>query len=306
MSQTYAHYSTPSSLPSDYALLSRYAAHNDMHGVNGGDRHDENDLPETEEEAISDIDDSPERHRNGLSIPTRAVGRRKSFPTSYIPSFKPTVGPLPNRSGYRSGPPGPDDASENTPLLAPLVPRIEEEVDREDPADAESSSSMLKEEIKILAKYTLPVFGCVHCFACIFIMLIVLRRTHVLEYSLVIASVVSIGHLSTTALAASTLGSMTASVTGFSIIQGFASTLDTMLPGAWTSSQPQLVGLWAQRMGTFLRPRCVPVARLGSHMVSCGHGCGARGTSHLHTSNSLHTHHRNLNSYMAAHHPYMD
>lgn len=77
----------------------------------------------------------------------------------------------------------------------------------------------------------------------------VIPRTHLFEFSLVIAAVVSIGHLSTTALAASTLGSMTASVSGFSIIQGFASTLDTMLPSAWTSSQPQLVGLWSQRMG---------------------------------------------------------
>ena len=75
-----------------------------------------------------------------------------------------------------------------------------------------------------------------------------LNRTHALEYSLVIASVVSIGHISTTALAASTLGSMTASVTGYSIVQGFASALDTMLPSAWTSSQPQHVGLWSQRM----------------------------------------------------------
>lgn len=74
-------------------------------------------------------------------------------------------------------------------------------------------------------------------------------RTHLLEYSLVIASVISIGHLSTTALAASTLGSMTASVSGYSIVQGFTSTLDTMLPSAWTSTQPQLVGLWSQRMG---------------------------------------------------------
>jgi MATE family multidrug resistance protein len=72
-----------------------------------------------------------------------------------------------------------------------------------------------------------------------------------LEYSLVITSVVSIGHISTTALAASTLGSMTATVTGYSIIQGFTSALDTMLPSAWTSSQPQLVGLWSQRMSTY-------------------------------------------------------
>lgn len=71
------------------------------------------------------------------------------------------------------------------------------------------------------------------------------------------------------ALAASTLGSMTASVTGFSIIQGFTSTLDTMLPGAWTSSQPQLVGLWSQRMGESLSPTHPARAHL---IPSCGHG----------------------------------
>lgn len=43
---------------------------------------------------------------------------------------------------------------------------------------------------------------------------------------------------------------MTASVSGFSIIQGMASALDTLLPSAWTSSQPHLVGLWTQRMST--------------------------------------------------------
>lgn len=105
------------------------------------------------------------------------------------------------------------------------------------------------------------------------------RRTHLLEYSLVIASVVSIGHLSTTALAAATLGSMTASVSGFSIIQGFASTLDTMLPSAWTSSHPELVGyvyrlslklelnllycistsLWSQRMAVVMAVTLVPI-----------------------------------------------
>lgn len=78
-------------------------------------------------------------------------------------------------------------------------------------------------------------------------------RTHILEYSLVVASVVSIGHLSTEALAAITLGSMTASVSGYSIIQGMTSALDTLMPSAWTSTQPELVGLWAQRMCTFLR-----------------------------------------------------
>jgi len=41
---------------------------------------------------------------------------------------------------------------------------------------------------------------------------------------------------------------MTASVSGYAIIQGLVSALDTLLPAAWTSSHPQLVGLWSQRM----------------------------------------------------------
>ena len=62
-------------------------------------------------------------------------------------------------------------------------------------------------------------------------------------------SVISIGHISTTALAAISLGSMTAGVSGYSVIMGLTSALDTVLPSAWTSDEPQLVGLWAQRMG---------------------------------------------------------
>ena len=62
-------------------------------------------------------------------------------------------------------------------------------------------------------------------------------------------SIISIGHISTTALAAISLGSMTATVTGYSVIIGLTSALDTVLPSAWTSNQPHLVGLWAQRMG---------------------------------------------------------
>ena len=77
--------------------------------------------------------------------------------------------------------------------------------------------------------------------------------TQLLEYSLVVVSVVSIGHISTTALAAISLGSMTASVSGYSIILGLSSALETVLPSAWTSDQPQLVGLWAQRMSQSIK-----------------------------------------------------
>ncbi|KAI0825956.1 MATE efflux family protein [Irpex lacteus] len=247
MSSTYVHYSTPSSLPSDYALLSRYAA---AQGVTDStNAHDTNSAAEgqalnDDDTSIYDFDDAD------LTPEARALLRRKnrrsSFPTPYVTPFNPTsMGPLPDETGHRTGPAGPN-ATENTPLLAPLVPRIEEEVDEEDVSPSSAARpNILWEEIRILSKYTLPVFG-----------------THVLEYSLVIASVVSLGHLSTTALAASTLGSMTASVSGYSIIQGFGSTLDTMLPSAWTSSQPNLVGLWSQRMAVVMAACLVPISMI--------------------------------------------
>ncbi|ELU44308.1 multidrug/Oligosaccharidyl-lipid/Polysaccharide flippase [Rhizoctonia solani AG-1 IA] len=91
--------------------------------------------------------------------------------------------------------------------------------------------SIIKAESWVLLRYALPIFG-----------------TQILEYSLMMASVISIGHISTDALAGSTLGSMTANVTGLSIIHGFASALDSLLPQAWTSGRPENVGLWTQRM----------------------------------------------------------
>ena len=69
------------------------------------------------------------------------------------------------------------------------------------------------------------------------------------EHCIVMSSVICIGHISTISLAAATIGFMTANVTGLSIIQGMSSALDAVLPSAWTSDQPQLIGLWTQRMG---------------------------------------------------------
>ena len=69
-----------------------------------------------------------------------------------------------------------------------------------------------------------------------------------LEFSLVIVEVVSVGHISAAALGAATLGSMTANVTGYGTLLGLTSALDAVLPSAFKSSQPRLVGLWTQRM----------------------------------------------------------
>jgi hypothetical protein len=73
-------------------------------------------------------------------------------------------------------------------------------------------------------------------------------RAQILEYSLILVSAVSLGHVSTEALAASSLSSITATVTGLSLVHGFASALDSLLPQAWTSEHPENVGLWTQRM----------------------------------------------------------
>ncbi|KAG5634975.1 hypothetical protein H0H81_000164 [Sphagnurus paluster] len=196
-----AHYQGPASLPSDYALLSRYAGH-----------HSDTEQP-IQLESDDELDEQP--------TPTTSIART-SVPTPRHSSFSHHFNNIPM--------PGPV-ASENTPLLNPPVPRIDEPVE-----DARQNViRIFWEELRILTRYALPVFG-----------------THILEFSLTMASVISIGHLSTTALAAISLGTMTANVTAFSVIQGFASALDTMLPSAWTSSKPEMVGLWTQRMEDIL------------------------------------------------------
>ncbi|KAK2459611.1 hypothetical protein APHAL10511_008366 [Amanita phalloides] len=139
----------------------------------------------------------------------------------------------------------PKKQSETTPLLVnqqPSVPLIEEHIDRDVSHDHDSMLSMVQQEFVILAKYASPVFV-----------------SQILEFSLVMAPVISIGHISTTALAAISLGSMTASVTAFSVIQGLASALDTLLPAAWTSSEPRLVGLWTQRMTFVMAFALIPM-----------------------------------------------
>ncbi|KAJ7054450.1 MATE efflux family protein [Mycena amicta] len=159
------------------------------------------------------------------------IARRPSRPTMALPASSHRPKSMPN-------------PTENTPLLYPeaQVPRIHENID-DDAGDAElSTGAVYWSELRILTRYSLPVFG-----------------THLLEYSLVMAPVLSIGHLSTTALAGITLGSMTGSVSGFSILQGMVTALDTMLPSAWTSSQPRLVGLWSQRMAVVMGVSLIPM-----------------------------------------------
>ncbi|CAE6449045.1 unnamed protein product [Rhizoctonia solani] len=100
-------------------------------------------------------------------------------------------------------------------------------------------------EAKILVSFGIPVLG-----------------AQILEYSLILVSAVSLGHLSTEALAASSLSTITATVTGLSVVHGFASALDSLLPQAWTGDQPEKVGLWAQRMVIVMFMNALPIVAI--------------------------------------------
>lgn len=98
-------------------------------------------------------------------------------------------------------------------------------------ATAHHEREALRSELRLLIRFTIPVW-----------------LTHLLELSLSMVSVFSLGHLGTVELAAASLAGMTANVTGFSVISGLICALDTLLPAAYTR-QPQMMGLWTQRVG---------------------------------------------------------
>ncbi|KAG6888808.1 hypothetical protein C0995_005828 [Termitomyces sp. Mi166 len=133
-------------------------------------------------------------------------------------------------------------ATESTPLLSDDGDIRKNTVDTFKNDDA-STRTMFYQELLTIPRYAFPIFS----------------SALLQVISTVLIPVVSVGHISATALAAVSLGSMTANVTGFSILRGLASGLDTVIPSAWTSSDPRLVGLWAQRMAVLMVLALVPI-----------------------------------------------
>ncbi|MCJ1313362.1 hypothetical protein MMC25_007040 [Agyrium rufum] len=98
-------------------------------------------------------------------------------------------------------------------------------------------------EAKVLARYSGP-----------------LTLTFLLQYSLTVASVFTVGHLGTVELGAVSLASMTANITGYAIYQGLATSLDTLCAQAYGSGSKKLVGLQMLRMIYFLMLVTIPIA----------------------------------------------
>nr|POE71888.1 putative transporter [Quercus suber] len=98
-------------------------------------------------------------------------------------------------------------------------------------------------ESKVLARYSAPLI-----------------LTFVLQQSLTLTSVFTVGHIGRNELGAVSLGTMTANITGYAVYHGLATSLDTLCPQAYGSGKKKLVGLQLQRMVYFLWTITIPIA----------------------------------------------
>lgn len=122
-----------------------------------------------------------------------------------------------------------------------------EEIDRkwEEAVTAGLINTTWQREAQVIVRYSLP-----------------LMVTFLLQYSLTVASIFTIGHLGKEELGAVSLASMTVSITGNAVYSGLSTSLDTLCAQAYGSGKKKLVGLQMLRMVYFLWLVTVPIAVL--------------------------------------------
>ncbi|VAI37164.1 unnamed protein product [Triticum turgidum subsp. durum] len=81
-----------------------------------------------------------------------------------------------------------------------------------------------------------------------------------LQCALQLVSVMFVGHLGELHLAGASLATSLANVTGFSLLAGMASALDTLCGQAFGARQYHLLGVYKQRAMLVLALACVPIA----------------------------------------------
>ncbi|KAK5092414.1 hypothetical protein LTR70_005551 [Exophiala xenobiotica] len=102
-----------------------------------------------------------------------------------------------------------------------------------------------KNETKLLARYSAP-----------------LVVTYVLQYSYSFVTVLVAGRLGTSELAAASLASMMAEITGLAIYEGLATSLDTRTSQAFGAGRKQQVGLHVQRMIALTLLATIPIGAI--------------------------------------------
>lgn len=205
-------------------------------------RGERDEVIEEERRLLSDnrvISDGP--RSSGKSLPQKITGflsnRFSATPTT------PATEPVSRRQSV-------DVPTEATSLLRQLngavdQPTNPDEIDRkwEEAVAAGRIQTTWQREALVIGQYATP-----------------LVLTFLLQYSLTVASIFTVGHLGKRELGAVSLASMSVNITGYAVYQGLATSLDTLCAQAYGSGKKKLVGLQMQRMVIFLWACTIPIA----------------------------------------------
>lgn len=205
-------------------------------------RGERDEVIEEERRLLSDnrvISDGP--RSSGKSLPQKITGflsnRFSATPTT------PATEPVSRRQSV-------DVPTEATSLLRQLngavdQPTNPDEIDRkwEEAVAAGRIQTTWQREALVIGQYAAP-----------------LVLTFLLQYSLTVASIFTVGHLGKRELGAVSLASMSVNITGYAVYQGLATSLDTLCAQAYGSGKKKLVGLQMQRMVIFLWACTIPIA----------------------------------------------
>ena len=208
-------------------------------------KHERDAVIAEERSLLRDNNLIPPKHPQNDGRRQSMFGRKFSFP-SLIPGGDRKV-------GDEEDAPALDGAqglgSEVTPLLGdPDLPYGGQDDPKnisakwEEAVAAGMIQTTWQREAKVLGKYSGP-----------------LMVTFVLQYSLTVASIFTVGHIGKNELGAVSLASMSANITGYAIYQGLATSLDTLCAQAYGSGRKKLVGLQMQRMIYFLWTLTIPI-----------------------------------------------
>lgn len=215
-------------------------------------RNERQNVLDEERSLLRDNDVIPPKHprkRGSEDNIVSNLSRKLSLPglrkTKSTPDEESAVGSVPGRLGEEAGG---GVSSERTALLGdrPYGGEAETAAD----VDAKWEQAVLEgkiqttwqREAKVLAKYSRSLIV-----------------TFILQYSLTMASIFTIGHIGKVELGAVSLATMTANITGYAVYQGLATSLDTLCAQAYGSGRKKLVGLQLQRMVYFLLVITIPI-----------------------------------------------
>ncbi|KAI2628365.1 MATE efflux family protein [Xylaria nigripes] len=175
----------------------------------------------------------------------RQDGKRGFFSELYRTLFSTKV-----RKASRNAAAFAVEPSETSPLLAgaPRQPRSDAESLDEQWENAVAHGiieTTWRREAQTIASYSPPLI-----------------LTFLLQYSINITSIFTVGRLGKVELGAVTLSTMTANIFCYAFFQGLATSLDTLCAQAYGSGHKHLVGLQLQRMTYFLWLLGIPIAVL--------------------------------------------